>query len=102
MGLNIIKHTFQFLWNELKWDYFMPVITGSDRIGHFLWHIYEDNEDRLHERILDYFHEIDKCEEDHITVKEMELKDELSKEKNDRMISAIERLEKCAEKQEKS
>ena len=45
---------------------------------------------------------IGKCEEGHITVKEMELKDELSKEKNDRMISAIERLEKCAEKQEKS
>ena len=57
--LNIRKKTFQFFWNELKWDNFMPVITGSDRIGHFLWHIYEDNKDKLHERFLEYFHEID-------------------------------------------
>ncbi|MFX1340274.1 MAG: alkaline phosphatase family protein [Promethearchaeota archaeon] len=57
--LNLRKNTFNFLWEEIKWDTFMPVITGSDRIGHFLWHVYEDDKNPLHHRFLEYFHEID-------------------------------------------
>jgi predicted AlkP superfamily phosphohydrolase/phosphomutase len=38
----------------------MPVITGSDRIGHFLWHVYEDDKNPLHYRFLAFFQEIDK------------------------------------------
>lgn len=58
--LNIRKKTFDLFWNKIKWDYFMPVITGSDRIGHFLWHSYENHKNQYHQRFLDYFHEIDK------------------------------------------
>jgi len=58
--LNIRKKIFDFLWNDIKWDIFMPVITGSDRIGHFLWNIYDNKKNQYHQRFLDYFHEVDK------------------------------------------
>jgi len=57
--LKIRKKVFNVLWNEIKWDIFMPVITGSDRIGHFLWHAYEDSKNEYHQRFLEYFQEID-------------------------------------------
>jgi predicted AlkP superfamily phosphohydrolase/phosphomutase len=57
--LKIRKKTFDFFWNEVDWDNFMPVITGSDRIGHFLWHAYEEKEHEHHQKFLDYFSEID-------------------------------------------
>lgn len=37
----------------------MVVITGTDRLGHFLWHIYEEEKHKYHKRILEYFKEID-------------------------------------------
>lgn len=57
--LEIRKKVFNFLWNELNWNIFMPVITGSDRIGHFLWHVYEEKKNIYHQRFLNYFKEID-------------------------------------------
>ena len=58
--LNIRNKTFDLLWNKFKWNNFMPVITGSDRIGHFLWHAYESHKSQYHQGFLNYFHEIDK------------------------------------------
>lgn len=57
--LKIRKETIEYFWNEIKWNTFMPVITSSDRISHFFWHIYENQNDLYHEKFLDYFHEID-------------------------------------------
>jgi len=57
--LKIRKKTYQLLWDKLNWDNFMIVITGSDRIGHFLWDVYEDNKNQHHQRFLNYFKEID-------------------------------------------
>jgi len=57
--LNIRKKTFELFWNKLNWDNFLGVITGSDRIGHFLWHIYEDDTNQYHHRFLEFFREID-------------------------------------------
>jgi len=57
--LNLRKKAFDLFWDDIKWDIFMPVITGSDRIGHFLWDIYEDEKNQHHPRFLDYFREID-------------------------------------------
>ncbi len=37
----------------------MFVITGSDRIEHFLWHVYEDEGHTLHERFLEFYSAID-------------------------------------------
>ncbi|MFW6176703.1 MAG: alkaline phosphatase family protein [Thermoplasmatota archaeon] len=53
------KKAYEHFWEE-KWDVFMLVFTGSDRLEHFLWHAYEDESHEYHERFIDYFREVDK------------------------------------------
>jgi predicted AlkP superfamily phosphohydrolase/phosphomutase len=65
-----------FLWRELEttldsrekaldtyWkedlDYFEFVITGTDRLHHFLWNAYADEAHPFHARFLDYYRRID-------------------------------------------
>jgi predicted AlkP superfamily phosphohydrolase/phosphomutase len=67
----------EFLWNELyktldkrinalnllwkqDWDYFEFVITGTDRLQHFLWDAYEETGHPHHENFLDYYRQIDR------------------------------------------
>jgi len=49
---------FQLLWKE-DWDYFEFVITGTDRLMHFLWDAYQDEEHPHHRNFLDYYSKID-------------------------------------------
>ena len=66
----------EFLWQELAktldarlkaldfffeedWDYFEFVITGTDRLHHFLWNAYEDEHHAYHQNFLDYYHQLD-------------------------------------------
>ncbi len=66
-----------FLWQELiktmaghqkalnyywdtDWDYFEFVITGTDRLHHFLWNAYEDPDHPHHQNFLDYYRQIDR------------------------------------------
>jgi len=46
-------------WKQ-KWDVFMFVFTGSDRLEHFLWNAYEDPSNEYHERFLEYFRTVDR------------------------------------------
>ncbi|MCK4430056.1 MAG: alkaline phosphatase family protein [Candidatus Aminicenantes bacterium] len=46
------KKAFQLLWEE-GWDYFEFVITGTDRLQHFLWNAYEDTGHIYHQNFLD-------------------------------------------------
>jgi predicted AlkP superfamily phosphohydrolase/phosphomutase len=65
-----------FLWQELQatldgrekaldhfwkedWDYFEFVITGTDRLQHFLWNAYADEKHPFHVRFLDYYRRVD-------------------------------------------
>ncbi len=65
-----------FLWQELSktlgarqnalesllkedWDYFEFVVTGTDRLHHFQWDAYEDENHAGHRRFLDYYRQID-------------------------------------------
>jgi predicted AlkP superfamily phosphohydrolase/phosphomutase len=50
---------FDSLW-ETDWDYFEIVITGTDRLQHFLWSAYEDKNHPHHTNFLDYYRKIDK------------------------------------------
>jgi predicted AlkP superfamily phosphohydrolase/phosphomutase len=67
----------EFLWQELAktldarqkaldffleedWDYFEFVITGTDRLHHFLWNAYEDEHHPNHQNFLDYYHQLDR------------------------------------------
>ncbi|MDH7511840.1 MAG: alkaline phosphatase family protein [Clostridiales bacterium] len=45
-------------WDE-DWDYFEFVITGTDRLHHFLWHSYADEKRPFHREFLDYYRKID-------------------------------------------
>jgi len=66
-----------FLWSELErtmdgreraldyfwkddWDYFEFVITGTDRLHHFLWNAYADEKHCYHARFLDYYRRVDR------------------------------------------
>lgn len=50
---------YRYLWNEYDWDTFMLVITGTDRLEHFLWDAYEDPAHDYHGKFLDFFRRID-------------------------------------------
>jgi predicted AlkP superfamily phosphohydrolase/phosphomutase len=53
------QKAFDLLWRE-DWDYFELVITGTDRLQHFLWSAYDDETHPHHENFLDYYRRIDR------------------------------------------
>ncbi len=48
-----------FFWDE-GWDYFEFVVTGTDRLHHFLWRAYEDPSHPSHQNFLDFYRHIDR------------------------------------------
>ena len=48
-----------YLWQQEKWDYFQVVVTGTDRLHHFLWEAVDQEEDSRHERAMSYYRKID-------------------------------------------
>jgi predicted AlkP superfamily phosphohydrolase/phosphomutase len=46
-------------WEE-PWDYFEFVVTGTDRLHHFLWKAYEDPAHPSHQSFLDFYRHIDR------------------------------------------
>ena len=52
------EKAWNLLWKE-DWDYFEFVITGTDRLQHFLWDAYEDETHPYHTQFLDYYHQVD-------------------------------------------
>ncbi len=48
----------ELLWGE-DWDYFEFVITGTDRLHHFLWNAYQDEKHPYHQNFLNYYKKID-------------------------------------------
>ena len=48
-----------FFWEE-PWDYFELVVTGTDRLHHFLWKAYEDPAHPAHQNFLDFYRHIDR------------------------------------------
>jgi len=51
--------TYKYFWQEKDWDTFMLVFTGSDRLEHFLWNAYENENHKYHQDFLKYFKRID-------------------------------------------
>ena len=49
---------YRYLWNK-EWDTFMLVFTGSDRLMHFLWDAYEDQNHEFHQEFNNYFKRVD-------------------------------------------
>jgi predicted AlkP superfamily phosphohydrolase/phosphomutase len=57
--LNARISAYRYLWNEGDWDTFMLVFTGTDRLSHFLWDAYENENHKYRSAFLDHFHQID-------------------------------------------
>lgn len=51
--------TYRYLWNHFDWQTFMLVFTGTDRLMHFLWNAYEDENNKYHHDFLNHFRRID-------------------------------------------
>ena len=49
----------ELLWEEVDWDLFIIVITGTDRLMHFLWDAFEDENHPAHRDFLAYFDRVD-------------------------------------------
>jgi len=48
-----------YFWEE-PWDYFEMVITGTDRLHHFLWRAVVDPDHPHHHNVLEYYRQIDR------------------------------------------
>jgi len=53
------KKAVELLWQEIDWDLFIVVITGTDRLMHFLWEAYENSDHKHHQDFIDYFDKVD-------------------------------------------
>ncbi|HJN91106.1 MAG TPA: alkaline phosphatase family protein, partial [Dehalococcoidia bacterium] len=47
------------LWEEVDWRFFQVVVTGTDRLYHYLWDALEDSRHPRHQEALDYHHDVD-------------------------------------------
>lgn len=50
---------FEYFWKEIDWDLFEIVITGTDRIQHYLWSAIDDEAHPFHSRVVDYYRKVD-------------------------------------------
>jgi len=57
--LKIREETVNYLWKNEDWDLFMVVITGTDRLQHFLFDAYVDKTHPYHQAFVDYYQKID-------------------------------------------
>jgi len=49
----------EYLWENEKWDYFELVITGTDRLQHYLWHAAVDAAHPRHLFCMQYYRAVD-------------------------------------------
>lgn len=47
------------LWKEVDWDLFIVVVTGTDRLLHFIFDAFEEEAHPYHQEFLDYFERVD-------------------------------------------
>ena len=48
------------LWDEVDWDFLQVVVTGTDRLYHYLWNAVEDSSHPRHQQALDYHRAVDR------------------------------------------
>lgn len=57
--LAVRERLMDVLWNEEKWNLMQVVVTGTDRLHHFLFDAYEDAAHPYHNAFLDYYRAVD-------------------------------------------
>jgi predicted AlkP superfamily phosphohydrolase/phosphomutase len=50
----------EMFWNVEDWDFFEVVVTGTDRLHHYLWHALTDENHELHSRTINYYRNVDR------------------------------------------
>ncbi len=53
------KRAVDTLWEKEDWDYLQAVVTGTDRLQHYIWNAIEDESDPNHQKTLDYYSAVD-------------------------------------------
>ncbi|HER19706.1 MAG TPA: hypothetical protein ENO14_01520, partial [Chromatiales bacterium] len=53
------RRLLDYLWDEEKWNLMEVVITGTDRLHHFMMDAYEDPSHPHHNAFLDYYRKVD-------------------------------------------
>jgi len=53
--------TLRLLIAETDWDVLMFVITGTDRLEHYLWDAYSDRDHEWHQELLDFYGKVDEA-----------------------------------------
>jgi len=57
--LDARERAVDYLWEAEEWDYFEVVVTGTDRLHHFLWSALEDPAHSHHDSVLEYYRQVD-------------------------------------------
>lgn len=50
---------YRYFWGEIDWDIFWLVLTGTDRLGHFLFDAYANQNHQYRSAFLCYFQQVD-------------------------------------------
>jgi predicted AlkP superfamily phosphohydrolase/phosphomutase len=58
-SLSTREKAMDFLWDSVDWDYFELIITGTDRIHHYLWDAYENINHYYHLKFIEYYQKVD-------------------------------------------
>lgn len=53
------QRALNYFWEE-EWNYFELVITGTDRLHHYLWNAYENPNHPHHQNFLEFYRQIDR------------------------------------------
>ncbi len=48
------------IWDKEEWDYFQVVITGTDRVQHYLWNAIADTAHPFHQAVRQYYRAVDR------------------------------------------
>jgi predicted AlkP superfamily phosphohydrolase/phosphomutase len=57
--LDCREQAIDLVWQEVDWDLFIVVVTGTDRLMHFLYEAFENEFHPHHHHFLDYFDKVD-------------------------------------------
>jgi len=58
-SLEISEQTVRKLMQEVEWDLFAAVVTGTDRLHHYFWDAYEEESSPYHGAFLEYYRAVD-------------------------------------------
>ena len=53
------RRLFDALWESERWNLMEVIVTGTDRLHHFIWDAYEDESHPHHGGFLDYYRRVD-------------------------------------------